>query len=63
MRFLEEEREWILSGLLYADYLILCGESEEDPRPMVVELCRRRGLQVNAGKNKVMVLNGEGSEV
>ena len=24
-----------------------------------VEVCRRRGLKVNAGKSKVMVLNGE----
>ena len=24
-----------------------------------VEMCRRRGLKVNADKNKVMVLNGE----
>ena len=23
------------------------------------EMCRRRGLKVNAGKSKVMVLNGE----
>ena len=23
------------------------------------EVCRRRGLKVNAGKSKVMVLNGE----
>ena len=39
----------------------LCGESEEDLRAMVgrfVEVCRR-GLKVNAGKSKVMVLNGE----
>ena len=24
-----------------------------------VEMCKRRGLKVNAGKSKVMVLNGE----
>ena len=24
-----------------------------------VEMCRRRGLKVNAGKSKVMVMNGE----
>ena len=38
-----------------------CGESEEDLRAMVgrlAEVCRR-GLKVNAGKSKVMVLNGE----
>ena len=39
-----------------------CGESEEDLRAMVVrfvEVCRRRGLKVNAGKSKVVVLSGE----
>ena len=44
----------------------LCGESEEDLRVMVgwfVEVCRSRGLKVNAGKTKVMVRNGgEGLE-
>ena len=38
-----------------------CGESEEDLRVMVgqfAEVCRRRGLKVNTGKSKVMVLNG-----
>ena len=51
-----------MPGLLYADYLVLCGESEEDLRVMVgqfAEVCRRRGLKFNAGKSKVMVLNGE----
>ena len=41
---------------------ILCGESEENLRAMVgwfTEVCSRRGLKVNAGKSKVMVLNGE----
>ena len=28
VRFMEEEREWVLPGLLYADDLILCVESE-----------------------------------
>ena len=48
--------------LLYADDLVLCGESEKDLRAMFgifAEVCRGRGLKVNAGKNKVMVLNGE----
>ena len=44
----------------------LCGESEEELRAMVewfVEVCRRKGLKVNAGKSKVVVLNGhEGLE-
>ena len=42
--------------------LVLCGESKEDLRVMVgefAEVCRRRGLKVNAAKSKVMVLNGE----
>ena len=26
VRFLEEEREWRLPGLLYVDDLVLCGE-------------------------------------
>ena len=66
--FLEEGREWRLPGFLYTDDLVLlalfvqCGESEEDLRVMVgriAEVCRGRGLKVNAGKSKVMVLNGE----
>ena len=51
-----------MPGLLYADDLVLCGESEEYLRAMVgcfVEVCRRRGLKVSAGKSKVMVQNGE----
>ena len=47
---------------MYADDLVLCGESEEDLRAIVeryVELCRRRGLKVNAGKSKVMLMNEE----
>ena len=38
------------------------GELEEDHRAMVgsfVEVCRRRGLKVNAGNSKVIELNGE----
>ena len=48
--------------MLYAKNLVLCGESEENLRGMVerfVEVCRRRGLKVNACESKVMVLNGE----
>ena len=48
--------------LLYADALVQCGKLEEDLRVMVgqfAEVCRRRGLKVNASKSKVMVLNGE----
>ena len=60
VRFLEG-REWKLPGLLYTDDLVLFGESE-NLRAMVgrfIELCRKRGLKVNAGKSNVMVLNGE----
>ena len=62
VRFQEEGREKRLSSFLYADDLVLCGESEEDLRAMVgrfVEMFRRRGLKVNRDKSKVMVLGGE----
>ena len=61
-RLHEEERELRLTGLLHEDDLVLCGESEKDLRTMLgcfVEVCRRRGLKVNAGKSKLMVLDGE----
>ena len=51
-----------MPDLLYADDLILCGESEEDLRAKVgrfAEVCMREGLKVNADKSKVMVLGGE----
>ena len=44
--------EWRLPGLLYANYLVLCGETEEDLRGMV-------GRFAEVCKSKVMVLNGE----
>ena len=62
MSFMEDRREWRLPGLLYVDDLVLCGDSEGDLRVMVEqfgEVCGRRGLKVNAGKSKVIVLNGE----
>ena len=62
VRFQEERREWRLSGFLYTNNLVLCGESEEDLRAIVgrfVEVCRRRELKVNAGRSKVMLLGGE----
>ena len=43
----------------------LCGESEEDLGVMLgrfVEVCRRKGLKVNAGMSKVIVL-GRAKEV
>ena len=51
--FQEDGRDWRLPGLLYADDLVLCGESKEDLRVMVgqfAEVRRRRGLKVNAGE-------------
>ena len=58
VRFLEDGRDGRLPGLLCADELVLCGESEEKLEQFA-EACRRRGLKVNASKSKVMVLNGE----
>ena len=46
---------------LYADNLVLCDELAKNLRAMVgrfAEVCRR-GLKVNAGKSKLMSLNGE----
>ena len=53
----EESRVWRLIGLLYVDDLVLHGKPEEDLWAMVgcfVELCKRRGLKVNAVKRKVI---------
>ena len=61
MRFIEEGREWRISGLLYSDDLIFCVKPEEDLIKMVgcfIGECRR-GLKVNADKIKVIVVNGE----
>ena len=49
----EEGREWGLHELFYGDDLVLCGESEEYLSAIVlrfIEVCRRRGLEVNGGK-------------
>ena len=35
VRILEDGKEWRLSGLLYADDLVLRGESEKDARVMI----------------------------
>ena len=62
LRFQEKGREWILPVLLYADDLILCGESEEDLNVIAgrfSEVYRRRGLKVNRGKIKIILLGGE----
>ena len=48
-----------MPGLLYAEYLVLWGKLEENLMAVVghfAEVCRRRGLKINAGKSKVMVL-------
>ena len=45
-----------MPALLYADDLVLCGESEEDLQVVVghfVEVCRKRSVKV-----KVIVLSG-----
>ena len=42
--------------------MVLYDESEEDLIAMVerfAEVCRSKGLKVNAGKSQVMILNGE----
>jgi hypothetical protein len=51
--------------LLYADDLVLCGESEESLRKLVESfdrICKRRGLTVNVDKSKVMVMNEENTQ-
>ena len=51
--FLEDGRNWRLPGLSYAGDLVPINEQEEDLRVVVgrfVEVCRREGLKVNAGK-------------
>ena len=45
MRFLEDGREWRIPGLLYADDLVLCDESDEDLRAMVERLLRCVGVE------------------
>ena len=47
-----------MTGLLYADDLVECGENLRAMDGRFVEVCGRRGLKVNAGKSKVMLLNG-----
>ena len=62
VKFLEEGRKCRLPGLLYTDDLVLYGKLEKNLRAMVgqfVEMCKSRGLKVNASKSKVMLLNRE----
>ena len=68
--FLEDGREWRLSGLLYADDLVLCGESEEDLRVMVGryaedvwrhdEMLDNEGLAIKIHREEVDGNNGRG---
>src|SRR5678815_3430774 len=60
VRMMENGGEWRVPYLLYADDLILCGESEESLRGLVERfciVCKRRGLKVNVDKSKVMVVS------
>ena len=41
MRFQEEGREWRLPGILYADDLVLCGESEARARKFSLAVWHR----------------------
>ena len=52
--FQEKRRKWTLSSLLHVNDLVLwlvCGNGGT-----FFEMCRRKGLKVNAGKSKVVVL-------
>ena len=56
-----EESKDCLASCMQMNDLVLWGESE-DLRSIVgglIKVCRKRGLRVNAGKSKVMVLGGE----
>ena len=60
VRMMENGDEWRVPYLLYADDLVLCGESEESLRGLVQRfgrVCKRRGLKVNVDKSKVMVVS------
>ena len=61
VRFLEDGREWRLPGLLYANDLVLCSESEEDLRMIVEQFAgeNKKRLKITAGKSKTMVLHGK----
>ena len=62
VRLTENGVEWKLPCLLYADDLVLCGESEESLSKLVEgfgKICKRRGLKVNVDKSKVMVIGKE----
>ena len=54
--------DYLASCMQVTWFYVLCCESEEDLKVMLgwfAEVCRERGLKVNAGKTKVMVLYEE----
>ena len=54
-RFMDAGKYCRSPGLFYADDLVLCSEWEKDLRAIVerfVEVCRRRGQNINADKGK-----------
>ena len=60
--FMEEGKDGRLPGLLYANNLVLRDDTEGKIKMIVgryVFVFRRRGLKVNADKNKVIVSGGE----
>src|SRR5678815_5124408 len=60
VRMMENGDEWRVPYILYADDLVLCGESEESLRGLVERfgrVCKRRGSKVNVNKSKVMVVS------
>src|SRR5678816_3342672 len=60
VRMMENGGEWRVPNLLYADDLVLCGESEESLRGLVERfgrVCKRKGLKVNIDKSKVVVVS------
>ena len=59
-RMMENGGEWRVLYLLYADDLVLCGESEESLRGLVERfgrVCKRWGLKVNVDRSKVMIVS------
>ena len=57
MKLIENEREWSVPCLFYAVDLILCSESKENLRVLVerfFRVCKRRGMQVNVDKSKMI---------
>ena len=54
----QEGDVWRVNQLMYADDVVLVGNSRVDLQRLLDEfdiVCKRRKLQVNVGKSKVMV--------